>query len=138
MITSYVSDGGRLAAQQGLGASEARIVWIDLQNPDRDEESQVEERFRLDVPTREEMEEIEISSRLYTEDGALFMTAILPSHADGDDPDMLPVSFVLAKDTLITLRYHDPRVFATFPALAAGGRSTGSRARSSANRAARP
>ena len=119
MITSYVSDGGRLSGQPGLGASNARIVWIDLQNPDRGEEAQVEERFGLDIPTREEMEEIEISSRLYTEDGALFMTAILPSRADGDDPDMLPVSFVLANDTLVTVRYHDPRAFATFPARAA-------------------
>ena len=119
MITSYVSDGGRLAGQPGLGATDARIVWIDLQNPDRDEEAQVERRFGLDIPTREEMEEIEISSRLYTEGGALFMTAILPSHADGDDPDMLPVSFVLANDTLITVRYHDPRAFETFPARAA-------------------
>lgn len=119
MITSYVSDGGRLTGQPGLGASDARIVWIDLQDPDRDEEAQVERRFGLDIPTREEMEEIEISSRLYTEGGAVFMTAILPSHADGDDPDMLPVSFVLAKDTLITVRYHDPRAFETFPARAA-------------------
>lgn len=119
MITSYVSDGGSLTGQPGLGASDARIVWIDLQDPDRDEEAQVERRFGLDIPTREEMEEIEISSRLYTEGGAVFMTAILPSHADGDDPDMLPVSFVLAKDTLITVRYHDPRAFETFPARAA-------------------
>ncbi|MFC6689731.1 magnesium/cobalt transporter CorA [Jhaorihella thermophila] len=119
MITEYVADGGRLVVQPGLGASGARIVWIDLLDPDRDEEARVEQQLGINVPTREDMEEIEISSRLFSEDGALFMTAILPSQADGDDPELLPVTFVLSKDTLVTIRYHRPRAFETFPARAA-------------------
>ena len=119
MITTYGHKNGRLVRHEELPKSDATAVWIDLFSPVGDEETQIEALLGIDVPTREEMEEIEISSRLYTEDGALFMTAILPSHADGDDPEMLPVSFVLSKKTLVTVRYHDPRAFTTFPTRAA-------------------
>ena len=61
------------------------------------------------------MEEIEISSRLYVENGAYFMTATLPAQADGDHPMMSPVTFVLAGNRLVTVRYHEPRAFQTFP-----------------------
>lgn len=93
----------------------AHAVWIDLVNPSSAEEAELEEKLALDIPTKEEMEEIEISSRLYTENGASFMTAILPANADGDDVDMHPVTFVLTPSHLVTVRYHEPRAFRTFP-----------------------
>lgn len=58
-------------------------VWIDSGNPDKDEETAVERALGIDVPTIEEMSEIEISSRLYSDDGAHFMTAMVLSHTDG-------------------------------------------------------
>jgi magnesium transporter len=61
------------------------------------------------------MEEIEISSRLYDEGGASYMTATLPAYSDDDAPVLAPVSFVLTHARLITVRYHEPRVFQTFP-----------------------
>src|SRR5690606_20660680 len=74
-----------------------------------------EQLIGVGIPTRDEMEEIEISSRLYAENGAYVMTATLPAHADGDRPEMLPVTFVLAGTRLVTVRYHEPRAFQTFP-----------------------
>jgi magnesium transporter len=65
------------------------------------------------------MEEIEVSSRLYYEEGAAFMTVTLPARTDSDDLLMGPVTFVLAGDKLITVRYHEPRAFKTFPQRAA-------------------
>lgn len=97
----------------------ALAVWIDLVNPSSSEEAELEQKLGLDIPTKEEMEEIEISSRLYTENGASFMTAILPANADGDDVDMHPVTFVLTPSHLVTVRYHEPRAFRTFPVRAA-------------------
>ena len=61
------------------------------------------------------MEEIEVSSRLYQEDGAAFMTAILPARTDTDDLIMGAVTFALVHDKLVTVRYHEPRAFKTFP-----------------------
>jgi magnesium transporter len=57
------------------------------------------------------MQEIEESSRLYSEKGALYMTAWIPVGLDTPDPDTTPISFVLAPDCLTTVRYADPLAF---------------------------
>jgi magnesium transporter len=62
------------------------------------------------------MREIEISSRLYQENGALFMTATMMTHVDAESPETEPVTFVLIGQRLATIRYANPlpfRVFAT-------------------------
>jgi len=64
------------------------------------------------------MQEIEDSSRLYSEKGAFFMTANLPSQVETDTPQLSPVTFILAGQRLVTLRYHEPRAFRTFSARA--------------------
>jgi len=94
------------------------VAWIDLISPDREEELVAEEALGVLLPTREEMAEIEVSSRLYQEDGASFMTAFVLVGADGDDPALEPVTFVLAKGRLITIRYVDPRAFVAYAAQA--------------------
>lgn len=115
MIRGYAAENGHLrAVADPLGDIE-RTIWIDLDTPSHDEEIRLEALLDVDIPTREDMEEIEISSRLYHEDGAAFMTAMLPAQADGDDPQMAPVTFVLTAARLITVRYHTPRAFQTFP-----------------------
>src|SRR3546814_16799974 len=43
------------------------------------------------------------------------MTANLPAQTDQDHPVMAPVTFILAGRRLITVRYHEPRAFVTFP-----------------------
>ncbi|MBX3580343.1 MAG: magnesium/cobalt transporter CorA [Rhizobiaceae bacterium] len=115
MIKAFVVDHDRLHPVDHLIANSADVVWVDLVNPTREEEKAVELWIGVSVPTREEMEEIEISSRLYAENGAYVMTATLPAQADDDRPEMLPVTFMLAGERLITIRYHEPRAFKTFP-----------------------
>ncbi len=115
MIKAYVVDGDRLRMVDDLEHHKAAVVWADLLAPTREEEIAIEQMLGVSVPTREEMEEIEISSRLYTEDGAIFMTATLPAQTDGEHPLMSPVTFVLAGNRLVTVRYHEPRAFLTFP-----------------------
>jgi magnesium transporter len=60
------------------------------------------------------MEEIEVSSRLYSEDGAIFMTALVMSRTDTAEPECAPISFVVQGDRLLTVRYTEPLPFATF------------------------
>jgi len=52
-------------------------IWIDLLEPTPEEEKLVEASLGIEVPTREEMKEIETSSRLYEDNGALYMTMTL-------------------------------------------------------------
>ena len=114
-MTCYRIENGRL-----LPVGDYReAVWIDLLNPTRDFEKELEAHLGIDLPTQEEMEEIELSSRLYQEDGALFLTAVLPSGTEDVGPRMGPVTFVLVNGSLITIRYHDPRPFRSFTARAA-------------------
>ena len=94
------------------------VAWIDLTSPDRAEELIAEKALGVLLPTREEMAEIEVSSRLYQEDGASFMTAFVLVGADGDDPALEPVTFVLARGRLITIRYVEPRAFVAYAAQA--------------------
>lgn len=89
-------------------------LWYDLLSPTRAEERALESRLSLELPTREDMHEIEISSRLYSEDGAHFLTALIPAHTDQDDAVLSPVTFVLARDALVTIRYAEPRVFSIY------------------------
>ena len=113
MIRSFATQNARLreaGAQPAEGA-----VWFDLYQPTRDEEIALERRLGLELPTREDMQEIEISSRLYTEDNAQFMTALIPTHTDEDDAILAPVTFVLAPDALVTIRYVEPRAFIVYP-----------------------
>jgi magnesium transporter len=89
-------------------------VWIDLVEPTANEESKVEGVLGIDIPTREELAEIEASSRLYQEDGAVFMTANLIRRGENDEPESSPVTFIIKDNTLITVRYHHPQAFPAY------------------------
>ncbi len=91
-------------------------AWVDLYQPTRDEELAAEKALGVLLPTREEMDEIEVSSRLYQEDGAHFMTAFVLIGASDDErtPALAPVTFVLADGKLVTIRYVQPKAFEAY------------------------
>src|SRR3989304_5118069 len=90
----------------------ATAVWIDLVTPTGQEDKLVEELIGLAGPTREEMQEIEVSSRLYVENGARYMTATLMCQSDTATPKTTPVTFILPNHRLPPVRYDEPRPFA--------------------------
>ncbi|HEX2656098.1 MAG TPA: magnesium transporter CorA family protein [Xanthobacteraceae bacterium] len=87
-------------------------LWIDLLSPSTAEDRLAERALGISIPTREEMQEIEISSRLYIESGARYMTATLLCHADTATPKTAAVTFILSGHRLVTVRYDEPRPFA--------------------------
>jgi len=91
-----------------------RCVWVDLLEPTLAEERAVERLLAIDVPSREEMREIETSSRLYEENGTLYMTATVVTKIDTDRPETSAVTFILSHNRLITNRYVDPLPFRRF------------------------
>ena len=89
-------------------------VWVDLFEPSAEEEKAVEAGLGINVPTREEMQEIEVSNRLYEEAGALFMTTPVLVNADNDAPILFAHYLYLhSSDKLMTVRYADPLPFRT-------------------------
>lgn len=93
---------------------EPDVLWIDLIKPTREEELAVEAALGVQLPTVEEMEALEPSSRLYQEGGATFMTATLLAHSGATAPVATPATFVLAQGVLVTLRYEKLRAFSIF------------------------
>lgn len=113
MLYAYTNRAGRLTRL----ASDTRLaeaVWIDLSSPTPEEIAAVE-ALGIVLPTIEEMEEIEISSRLYREDGMDYMTVVLPGLAEDEAAVLAPVTFIVCAKRLVTVRYHTPRPFETFP-----------------------
>ena len=113
MLSAYVPNG--TALERVPVASDGDIpenaVWFDLVSPTLPEDKLLERHLGIAVPTREEMQEIEVSSRLYVENGARYMTATLMCQSDTDTPKTTPVTFILSGHRLITVRYDDPRPF---------------------------
>jgi magnesium transporter len=89
-------------------------LWYDLLSPTPAEIKDVQEALHVSIPTREEMEDIELSARLYQEDGASFMTMTALTNLDSDEPAKTPITFILRGPTLITVRHADAKPFATF------------------------
>lgn len=114
MLRSYMARDGKLLPVEPDGGA----IWFDLANPTLEEEHALETLLGIELPTRDEMREIETSSRLYSENGGTYMTALVLSHSDSDDIVIDPISFILTGKRLVTIRYSEPRVFAGFPARA--------------------
>ena len=89
-------------------------TWIDLEEPTEAEEALVERCITVDVPTQDEMAEIEPSSRLYEQAGTLYMTVSVLYGVEDGVPSSTPISFVLTADRLVTIRYATPKPIRAF------------------------
>lgn len=93
-------------------------LWIDLIDPSRAEDKLVEKHLAIEIPTREEMADIEPSEILYRENNARYMTARVLCGSDSEVPKLIDVSFILTERALVTVRYGEPRSFSMFAARA--------------------
>jgi len=100
MLTSYPQASHPAAA---LAAGD--VAWIDLLNPGEDERNIVQSRYGLALPSREELSEVELSSRVSEENGVLYLNMPVASATKGIDEGTSPLGFVLSKRVLVTIRY---------------------------------
>ncbi len=115
MITVFNSGTGRLV-RGGTEALAEGGVWIDLLAPTPEEEAAVEALTGIEIPTREEMQEIEVSSRLFREGDVLYLTTPVLTNSTGFNPENISLTFVLTTERLITVRYATPQAVAGFMA----------------------
>ena len=113
MLFAYRDRDGRLERLEG-GEDIAGALWIDLYSP-REAQVAAVARLGVSVPSLADMEEIEISNRLYREGGVDYMTVVLPGLSMSQAPMAGPVTFILSETRLVTVRHHVPRPFETFP-----------------------
>jgi magnesium transporter len=83
----------------------SEAVWLDLLSPTEAERAEVEAMTRLRLPAKEDIEEIETSSRVYTEDGALYLSMPLLTGADCMKHGSASLGCVLTPDRLVTLHF---------------------------------
>lgn len=91
-------------------------IWIDLLYPTSEEEKLVESHIGIGIPTKDEMVEIELSSRFYKIKDTLFMTAAVIAQSESEEPKLEPITFLLTEAKLVTIRYIEPQSFKLFTA----------------------
>jgi len=109
MLRTYGPDCDGNIVDPKHGAIPPGATWIDLQEPTREEEQLVEKAIGHNVPTKDELAEIEPSSRLFERDGALYMTLSALRGVTEGQPATTPIGFVLAGNRLVTVRYATPK-----------------------------
>jgi magnesium transporter len=85
--------------------------WIDLIQPTAEEIGRVKRDFDLTVPSRDQLAEIESSSRLRVEGNVLFLSMPLSGPHGELDSAPAPLGFVLSPDLLVTVRYSELPIF---------------------------
>jgi magnesium transporter len=110
----------KLHGPQGAVEPEAHVaenaypphaVWIDLDDPSAEEAGRVEAATGIRVPSRKALSEVENSSRLRRlKNGFSLSTPMITF--DKLDSQVKPLGFVLTKDRLVTVRFHELRAFA--------------------------
>lgn len=116
MITAYRSNGEAivLSVDDQLEALPQDLIWLDLHSPSRAEDDYAERLTGIEVPTRQDLKDIEPSSRLYSDGKAHYMTGSMLAHADSPNPVLTDVAFVLTDAVLVTVRYDNPKSFSLF------------------------
>jgi magnesium transporter len=125
MLYAQSGDGPRVEIKDGGATQQVlrQAIWVDLMQPTPEERSLAQSIVGQQLPERADLEEIQSSRRLYTENGALFMSMPLLTTL-GDRPSRSPIGFVLTKDHLVTLRYEPRSIFDTVSARFAGRDAT--------------
>ena len=114
MLTIYEQRNGLLKKCEGNDPSAASVLWLDLLEPTEEERERLGQVLQLELPTRDDMQEIEMSSRLYHDDAGTFMTVTVLANSDTEQPVADVVSFILSRNKLITIRFIEPQSFRTF------------------------
>ncbi len=88
-----------------------KILWIDLFQPSSEEVNYISYTYNLEVPTKEEREEIEQSARYWEDSGSITINTYFLVRSLEAELRNETITFLLCKNILFTLRYSEFRVF---------------------------
>ncbi len=115
MITIYLKQYNKIVRNpepklfEELGYDD--ILWIDLLSPSLKEQKTVENFMEINLQSRQEVEEIETSSKYFETENAVFAnTKFFIGQSEGFVAE--PVSFAVSEGVLVTMRHNDFRTFA--------------------------
>ena len=118
LINCYVKIGNKLNVLEGIEALEnnddkSSVIWIDMLLPTIEEIRAVENMFDMHFPTKQESEEIELSSRYWEENNRIEINSYFLIN-DAKSAFNETVSFILQGSLLISVRYKKLQSFNTF------------------------
>lgn len=87
------------------------VLWIDLLHPSTAEVSHIAQTYTLDIPTKEEREEIEQSARYFEDAQSITINTYFLMRSASMDLQNETVTFILFQGILFTIRYADFKVF---------------------------
>lgn len=116
MINAYVSLNDKVEKidLETVSAIPEGTVWIDLYRPTIQEEKLISNELKISIPTREEMDKIEVMSPFYKEGNAHYMTVTALDKASTEHPDSAAITFILTTNCLITIRHNKPSAILNF------------------------
>lgn len=116
MITYHYLENGLLKTQvaQDLETIPANTIWIDLLRPTPEEEHFIESSLDIEIPSPEEMAEIEDSSRFFESKDSLCMIVSVVSGSQNMSPSLTELSFILNKKQLVCAHYGELTSFRSF------------------------
>ena len=89
----------------------ADAVWLDMESPTESERAEAERATGLRLPTRAEVSEVEVSSRLILDGDVLTLSMPMLSRGGMEGLISAPLGIVLCPTRLVTLRYAPSDVF---------------------------
>ena len=124
MITIYTDLDNRLQKQEmNIGSAIPKnSLLIDLYEPTTNEEQYIENILQINIPTRAEMDKIELMSPFYKDGNAHYMTVtVLDKPSKEEHPDSTAVTFILTPECIVVIRYSTPWSLVNFIARATRG-----------------
>ena len=88
-------------------------LWIDMMDSSDEEHEFVEKALDVSIPSKEEMLEIEESSRLFREEEPLFMSCWLLCY-DSPIPVNASVTLIVTRERVLSIRHTDHHAFRVF------------------------
>lgn len=113
MLSAYPHASASEPGEGALVAQDSAPIWIDLFDPTEAEVASVQDSTHIRVPRREDISEIESTSRLYIERGTLYLSTPLITRSEEAGGGLTATGFVLSPSTLVTIRYERVGAFDT-------------------------
>lgn len=118
MVKCFIKTGHRLEVIQGLdklleSKQQKNVIWIDMLRPSRQDIKTIEEMFSVQFPTKQESEEIELSSRYWEEEKRVEINSYFLINSE-KNPYNETVSFIMQGKVLFSARYKELGTFNEF------------------------
>ena len=112
MLTTYPGQSRKPGQQRDSAVD--RAIWLDLVDPNDEERKQASAALGADLPTRDQISAIELSSRVRVEDELLRINIPAFARGDGGRGVLTPLGVLLSPSLLVTLRYAESAAFDRF------------------------